>query len=69
MIEEDYERESTKDGLYLMENHYQMISEYQEWEEEQRKKRLPAIIQVVMIPTGKPKKEMSNNTYLLKNTK
>ena len=45
---QDWEHEALKDDIYLMESKIQMEIEWQQWEEEQeRKKRLPAIIKVV----------------------
>lgn len=45
---QDWEHEALKDDVYLMEARIQMEHEWQQWEEEQeRKKRLPAIIKVV----------------------
>ena len=45
---QDWEHEALKDDVYLMEARIQMEHEWQQWEKEQeRKKRLPAIIKVV----------------------
>lgn len=45
---QDWEHEALKDDIYLMESRIQMEIEWQQWEEEQeRRKRLPAIIKVV----------------------
>lgn len=45
---QDWEHEALKDDIYLMESKIQMEVEWQQWEEEQeRRKRLPAIIKVV----------------------
>lgn len=44
---QDWEHEALKDDIYLMESRIQMEVEWQQWEEEQEnKKRLPAIIKV-----------------------
>lgn len=45
---QDWEHEALKDEIYLMESRIQMEVEWQQWEEEQeRRKRLPAVIKVV----------------------
>lgn len=45
---QDWEHEALKDDIYLMESRIQMEIEWQQWEEEQeRRKRLPAVIKVV----------------------
>jgi hypothetical protein len=44
-INQDWEHESLKDDIYIMEHHKQIEAEWQQWE--QRNKRLPAIIQVL----------------------
>lgn len=45
---QDWEHEALKDDIYLMESRIQMEIEWQQWEEEQeRRKRLPALIKVV----------------------
>ena len=45
---QDWEHEALKDDIYLIESKIQMEIEWQQWEEEQeRRKRLPAIIKVV----------------------
>jgi hypothetical protein len=46
----DWEVESDRHYIMLLERHRQEEYEFQQWEEEERKKRLPAIIQV-LIPT------------------
>ena len=45
---QDWEHEALKDEIYLMESKMQMKIEWQQWEEEQeRRKRLPAVIKIV----------------------
>ena len=45
--EEDWERLSELDKMYLLEKDREIMEEWMEWEEEQqRKKRLPAKIEV-----------------------
>jgi hypothetical protein len=45
---QDWEHEALKDDVYLMEHKMQVQIEWQQWEEEQeRRKRLPAIIKVL----------------------
>ena len=47
-MSQDWEHEALKDEIYLIESRIQMEIEWQQWEEEQeRKKRLPAIIKVL----------------------
>ena len=47
-MSQDWEHEALKDEIYLIESRLQMEIEWQQWEEEQdRKKRLPAIIKVL----------------------
>jgi len=47
-LSQDWEHEALKDDIYLMESRIQMEIEWQQWEKEQeRRKRLPAIIKVV----------------------
>jgi hypothetical protein len=47
-LSQDWEHEALKDDIYLMESRIQMEIEWQQWEEEQeRKKRLPALIKIV----------------------
>mgnify|MGYP006921348918 CR=1 FL=1 len=51
-MNQDWEHEALKDEIYLMEHRRQMEIEWQQWEEEQeRKKRLPAIIQISIDET------------------
>jgi hypothetical protein len=46
-MSQDWEHEALKDEIYLIESKIQMEIEWQQWEEEQeRKKRLPAVITV-----------------------
>lgn len=46
-MSQDWEHEALKDEIYLIESRIQMEIEWQQWEEEQeRKKRLPAVITV-----------------------
>lgn len=48
-VEEDYERLSEEEKMYLHEREMEIWCEYIEYmEEEERKKRLPARIEVVM---------------------
>jgi hypothetical protein len=44
----DWEVESDRHYIMLLERHRQEEYEFQQWEEEERKKRLPAIIQVLI---------------------
>ena len=46
-INQDWEHEAIKDEIYLLEARKQMEIEWQQWEEEQRQKTLPAIIKVL----------------------
>lgn len=55
-IEEDFERLSEMDKMYLMEKEQEMIHEWQQWEEEQEK--LPAKI----IITIKEKNNVQRKT-------
>jgi hypothetical protein len=46
-MSQDWEHEALKDEIYLIESRIQMEIEWQQWEEEQeRRKRLPAVITV-----------------------
>jgi len=47
-LNQDWEHESLKDDVYLIESKIQIELEWQQWEEEQEyKKRLPAIIKII----------------------
>lgn len=47
-MSQDWEHEALRDEIYLIETKIQMEIEWQQWEEEQeRNKRLPAIIKTV----------------------
>lgn len=61
--EEDWERTFDNEQMYIVEEHMRMEAEYQEWEEEQeRLKRLPAIIEI--ITTLKPvENEIKLNSF------
>ena len=46
-MSQDWEHEALRDEIYLIESKMQMEIEWQQWEEEQeRRKRLPAVITV-----------------------
>lgn len=60
IIPEDWERESLKDSLYLQEQHQEMLKEWQQWEEEQKKLK-PAEVKVVKEVK---QDEKQNNTVL-----
>ena len=44
--EEDWERLSELEKMYLIEKQKEIESEYEEWENEQGNKRLPAIVKI-----------------------
>jgi len=54
-IEEDWERLSELDKMYLYEKHREMEEEWHQWEEK-HKKRLPAKIKVI-IPKPEPNEQ------------
>lgn len=61
-MSQDWEHEALKDEIYLMEARIQMEIEWQQWEEEQeRNKRLPAIIKV-LTPTKTDEAECNTRT-------
>lgn len=61
MIIEDFEREATKDSMFLLEKQLEMEEEWQRWEEEHNRK--PAKIRMI-LSTTKPKKNERNSQIL-----
>lgn len=49
-VEEDFERLSELDKMWLLEKDREMFTEWQQWTEEQENKRLPAVIKMQPIP-------------------
>jgi hypothetical protein len=47
----DWQLESDRHYMFLLERHKQEEYEWQQWEEQERNKRLPALIQIELIPT------------------
>ena len=43
---QDWEHEALKDDIYLIESRIQMEIEWQQWEDEQARNKMPAIIKV-----------------------
>ena len=46
----DWELESDRHYMFILERHKQEEYEWQQWEQQERNKRLPAIIQIELIP-------------------
>lgn len=61
--EEDWERISFLDKMYLQEKEKEIEEEWQQWEEEKEKERLPAKIVV------KTKKEQNEKVHIDKESK
>ena len=57
-IEEDFERLSMLDKMYLIEHEQEMINEWQQWEEENSK--LPAKIIIKESKNGRVKKSVKS---------
>jgi hypothetical protein len=64
-LRQDWEHESQKDEIYLMEHKIQMELEWQQWEEEQEnKRRKPAVIKLIK-PITEKQDEVNYNTSSL----
>ena len=62
LINEDWEHAACNDNMYAAERQYIAELEYQQWEEEQAKKKKPIIIKVM-----KPKRdEATHNTSTIR---